>query len=89
MNNVKYLLTLVLCFCFTAVLAQRRISGHVWSSEGPVIMANVIEVDKDNRNVSATQTDASGNFSMTIKNPISVMSPKSCPSAERPCSASN
>lgn len=68
MNNVKYLLTLVLCFCFTAVLAQRRISGHVWSSEGPVIMANVIEVDKDNRNVSATQTDASGNFSMTIKN---------------------
>ncbi len=70
MNNVKYLLTLVLCFCFTVALAQRRISGHVWNkTDGPVIMANVVEIDKDNRNVSATQTDASGNFSMTIKNP--------------------
>ena len=70
MNNIKYLLTLVLCFCFMTVMAQRRISGHVWNkADGPVIMANVVELDKDNRIVSATQTDASGNFSMSIKNP--------------------
>ncbi len=30
-------------------------------------MANVAEIDKQNRAVSATQTDANGNFSLTIK----------------------
>lgn len=68
MNNFKYLLTIALCFCFTAVLAQTRITGHVSSaSEGPIVMANVVEKDANNRNVSATQTDANGNFSLAIK----------------------
>ena len=70
MNNMKYLLTLVLCFCFSIAFAQTRITGHVWSKgEGAIVMANVIEKDANNRNVSATQTDANGNFSLAIKNP--------------------
>ena len=74
MNRIKYLLTIALCFCFTAIVAQKRISGHVWSQlDGPVMMANVVELDKSNRVVSATQTDASGNFSLTIKNPANIL----------------
>lgn len=67
MKNIKYLLTLVLCFCFSMTYAQTRISGHVTSSDGPIVMANVVEKDANNRNVSATTTDANGNFSMEIK----------------------
>lgn len=71
MNNIKYLLTLALCFCCAVAFAQKRISGHVWSKteNGPVIMANVAEIDNSNRVVSATATDANGNFSLAIKNP--------------------
>lgn len=69
MNNIKYLLTLALCFCFSIAFAQKRISGHVGSQDGPVIMANVCEVDNNGRIVMATQTDANGNFTMTVKNP--------------------
>lgn len=70
MSSIKYLLTLALCFCCTVAFAQKRITGHVWSSadNGPIVMANVAEIDKQNRAVSATQTDANGNFSLTIKN---------------------
>ncbi len=75
MNSIKYLLTLALCFCCTIAFAQKRVSGHVWSSSdnGPVVMANVAEIDKSNRAVSATQTDANGNFSLAIKNPANTL----------------
>lgn len=71
MNNIKYLLTFVLCFCSAMAFAQKRVSGHVWSKteNGPVVMANVAEIDNSNRVVSATTTDANGNFSLAIKNP--------------------
>lgn len=70
MNNIKYLLTLVLALCCTAMVAQKRISGRVWSkTDGAIVMANVCEIDGSNRIVSASQTDANGNFSMSIKNP--------------------
>lgn len=36
---------------------------------GPIMMANVVERDANNRIVSAVQTDMMGNFSMEIKNP--------------------
>lgn len=70
-NNIKFLLTLVLCFfCALAANAQKRISGRVWSkTDGPIVMAYVVEKDKNNRNITAAQTDANGNFSMVIKNP--------------------
>lgn len=36
---------------------------------GPIMMANVVERDANNRIVNAVQTDMMGNFSMEIKNP--------------------
>ena len=45
------------------------ISGTVEDAMGPVMMANVVERDANNRIVNATQTDMMGNFSMEIKNP--------------------
>lgn len=76
MNNIKYILTLALCFCCSMAFAQKRITGHVWSKtdNGPVIMANVAELDKTNRAVRATQTDANGNFSLqTTGNPNNIL----------------
>ena len=74
MNNIKYLLTLALCFCCAIAYAQKRVTGHVWSkTDGPIVMANVAEIDKSNRAISATQTDANGNFSLSIKNPNNTL----------------
>ena len=73
MNNIKYLLTLAFCFCCAVGFAQKRVSGHVYCADGPVIMANVVEMDASNRVVSATQTDAQGNFSLSIKNPANKL----------------
>ncbi|MBR1446800.1 MAG: TonB-dependent receptor plug domain-containing protein, partial [Alloprevotella sp.] len=68
MNKIKYLLTLALCIAGTlGAYAQTRIMGHVTSAEGPIVMANVVEKDANNRNVSATTTDANGNFSLQVK----------------------
>jgi len=54
----------------TIAMAQKqRISGTVTDPDGPVMMANVVEKDANNRIVSATQTDFNGNFSMEISNP--------------------
>ena len=70
MKYIKILLTLALCFCYTLSYAQKRVTGRVWSkADGAIVMANVVEKDKNNRNVSATTTDANGNFSLAIKNP--------------------
>lgn len=68
--NYRYLLTPAIVICAsTGAYAQQRISGHVFNkADGPVVMANVVEKDKSNRIVSATQTDMSGNFSLQIKN---------------------
>lgn len=51
-------------------MAQRRVTGRVYSEvDGPVIMANVVERDANDRIVEAAVTDMNGNFSMVIKNP--------------------
>ena len=48
--------------------AQNRVvSGTVSDDMGPIMMANVVERDANNRIVSACQTDVNGNFSMEIK----------------------
>lgn len=71
---MKYLLLLILCFSFTLTYAQKRISGHVWNpKDGPAMMANVLEVDANNRIQSSTTTDMNGNFSMVIKNTNDVL----------------
>lgn len=49
--------------------AGEVVSGTVSDSFGPIMMANVVEIDKSNRIVSSTQTDMNGNFSFKIKDP--------------------
>ena len=45
------------------------ISGTVTDDFGPVMMANVVELDAANRIVASAVTDLSGNFSFKLKNP--------------------
>ena len=45
------------------------ISGTVTDDFGPVMMANVVEIDAANRIVASAVTDMSGNFSFKLKNP--------------------
>ena len=47
---------------------SRIIHGTVSDDMGPIMMANVVEKDANNRIVSASQTDIMGNFSMEVKN---------------------
>ncbi|MBP5337836.1 MAG: SusC/RagA family TonB-linked outer membrane protein [Prevotella sp.] len=45
------------------------ISGTVTDDFGPVMRANVVEIDAANRIVASAVTDMSGNFSFKLKNP--------------------
>jgi len=68
MKIKKVIFTALLgAFCQLAVAQGVRISGTLSDAEGPIMMGNVVEVDANNRIVSATQTDFNGNFSMQIK----------------------
>ena len=68
MNIRKVLFTVLLgAACQLAVAQGVRISGTLTDNEGPVMMGNVVEVDGNNRIVSACQTDFNGNFSMQVK----------------------
>ena len=70
MTMKKILFTVLLSVVSQVMMAQaRRISGTVTDADGPVMMANVVERDANNRIVSATQTDFNGNFAMQIKSP--------------------
>ena len=70
MSKSKIILTILFTVIAQTMWAQGRvISGNVEDAMGPVMMANVVERDGNNRIVSATQTDMMGNFSMEIKNP--------------------
>ncbi len=74
MNKIKFLLTLILCCFISLSYAQKRISGNVYNpKDGPIMMANVLEIDANNRVQSSTTTDMSGNFTMTIKNPNNTL----------------
>ena len=69
MSKYKILLTLLFAVIAQTMLAQGTvISGTVEDAMGPVMMANVVERDGNNRIVNATQTDMMGNFSMKITN---------------------
>ena len=64
----KLLFTAILTVVSQALMAQgARISGTLTDSDGPIMMANVVERDANNRIVSAVQTDFNGNFSMQVK----------------------
>lgn len=49
--------------------ADEIVSGTVSDALGPIMQANVVEIDNANRIVSSTTTDMNGNFSFKIKNP--------------------
>lgn len=70
-KKAKTLLMALPLFSYTAFAQQAGdiVSGTVSDAMGPVMMANVIEVDGSNRIVSSTQTDINGNFSFKIKDP--------------------
>ena len=71
--------TVVIClqlsvFAFHSSLCHAQkagdiISGTVTDDMGPVMMANVVELDAANRIVASAVTDMSGNFSFKLKNP--------------------
>ena len=68
MNIKKFIFTALLGVVSQLAFAQGvRISGTLSDAEGPIMMGNVVEIDANNRIVSATQTDFNGNFSLVIK----------------------
>lgn len=69
MKDIKYIIaSLALLLCSTVTMAQQRITGYVYSQvDGPIVMANVVELDANNRIVSHAVTDMNGNFSMVTK----------------------
>ena len=68
MKRLSILIFAFFNFLIVAVAQEVRISGTVSDAFGPVMMCNVVEVDANNRNISYTQTDMNGNFTMTVKN---------------------
>lgn len=59
-------------FQYSTCYAQEAgdiITGTVTDDFGPIMMANVVELDASNRIVASTQTDINGNFSFKVKNP--------------------
>ena len=74
MNNIfknrigALIIAVLMCLFPTAMMAQgTRISGTVEDDMGPVMMANVVERDGNNRIINATTTDFNGNFALAIK----------------------
>ena len=71
-NNISKRLLIsisfIICHFTFSVAQEARISGTVSDAMGPIMLCNVVEVDANNRNVSYSQTDLNGNFSMTVKN---------------------
>ena len=68
MNIKKVIFAALFAVLSQLAMAQGvRISGTVTDDDGPIMMGNVVEVDANNRIVSATQTDFNGNFSMQVK----------------------
>ena len=70
MKIYKYILLAVFCFIASSATlsAQQRISGQISDDMGPLMMVNVVEMDKDNRYVNHATTDFDGNFTMIVKN---------------------
>ncbi len=68
MKLQKVILTTLLIFvCQWAAAQGVRISGTLSDNEGPIMMGNVVEIDANNRIISAVQTDFNGNFSIQVK----------------------
>lgn len=70
MKVYKHIVLTFLCFVASVATlsAQQRISGQISDAMGPLMMVNVVEMDKDNRYVNHATTDFDGNFTMIVKN---------------------
>jgi len=73
-RNLAKAITAIGCWLLAASPIQAQkvgdiISGTVTDAFGPVMMANVVEIDAANRIVTSAVTDMSGNFSFKLKNP--------------------
>ena len=75
MKRLYKILGLIIIYCQLSTIhcfAQQTgdiISGTVTDAFGPVMMANVVEIDAAKRIVASTVTDVNGNFSFKLKNP--------------------
>ena len=72
MKKILSILMLLACFCINAsaqVKAGDVVSGQVWDDFDPLMMCNVIEIDKNSRIVAHAVTDINGNFSFKIVSP--------------------
>ena len=73
-NRLYRILGLIILSCQLSIInafAQQAgdvISGTVVDDFGPVVMANVVEIDAANRIVASTVTDINGNFSFRVTN---------------------
>jgi hypothetical protein len=66
MKKILSILMLFACFCTISkaqVAAGDVISGNVSDDIEPLMMVNVVEIDKNNRIVAHGVTDINGNFS--------------------------
>ena len=66
-KNILLTIFAIMASCAT-ISAQQRISGQISDDMGPLMMVNVVEMDKDNRYVNHATTDFDGNFTMIVKN---------------------
>ena len=75
-NHLKYIFLIVLCCVPVWAFGQagQIITGRLYSeTEGELIGAAIVEVDKNGRILSSTVTDYSGNFSLKIKSESSKL----------------
>lgn len=72
-ERFKYVLFLAVLCCTQILMAQNAgdvIRGTVSSkAEGPLMQVNVVEIDNNDRIVTATVTDMNGEFSLKVKDP--------------------
>ncbi len=78
MKKLKYIFLIILLTVLSdlsfAQTGGSILTGHIYSkSDGGLIGAQVMEVDKTDRIITAAITDFSGNFSLKIKNPENVL----------------
>ncbi len=70
-ERFKYVLFLAILCCTQFVLAQSAdvvVRGTVSSpAEGPLMQVNVVEIDNNDRIITATVTDMNGEFSLKVK----------------------
>jgi len=71
-NTIAILLLMSMLLFSGALFAQKAgdvLSGTVFDVQGPLSMANVVEIDGANRIVAHTQANINGEFSLILKNP--------------------